>query len=442
MKHPASTFALVLVVAVSGCRGSVVPVSDCLGSLQLASLPDLNSGRYKASVYISAAALLQEMGRKSACQALSQAGENHQNNQQVVVLCRMLFTERANSEFRRPKIGGASFLGDTDYPDWPLEPIELVDGVPFLITQGYLVFGWPEPADEYLRYCMANCDWNTTRFREPTVTEKRNALGKLLASEKWRRPLNAEERRFLSAQICQEGGPLGYLIGCIVMGGSSKAEEKAQPKAFNSQLALDVYAVIGGASQLVGTTPSEQPLTIPPCQWWFIDPQRPVDLEKVRQEVEAQGVPGLKLSDATDADLEHLKGLTALQWLNVWGTQVTDAGLEQLKGLTGLQYLHLWATKTTDAGLEHVKGLTALQSLNLSRTQVTDAGLEYLKGLTALRYLYLADTKVTGAGLEHMKGLTALQYLDLTGTQVTEAGVEQLKRSLPRVFVRRWRAAE
>ena len=34
----------------------------------------------------------------------------------------------------------------------------------------------------------------------------------------------------------------------------------------------------------------------------------------------------------TDAGLEHLKGLTKLQWLDLAGTEVTDAGLEHLKG--------------------------------------------------------------------------------------------------------------
>ena len=111
---------------------------------------------------------------------------------------------------------------------------------------------------------------------------------------------------------------------------SSKAEEKAQPKAFSSAVAFNVYAVIGQEHQLVGTTPSAQPLTIPPCQWWYVEPRRPVDMGKVRQEVEAQGIPGLKLSDATDADLEHLKGLTQLQCLDL-PPNVTDAGLEQLK---------------------------------------------------------------------------------------------------------------
>jgi hypothetical protein len=169
--------------------------------LDLASLPDLQSAKYKAGPYITTAARLQEMGREPACQALLQAAHTNRESQQIIVLCRMLFTKRSSSEFRRPLIGGAHFFGDTDYPHWPLEPIELVDGVPFLITQGYVLGGVPEPADAYLQYCMTNCDWSTIRFREPTAKQKRDALVKLVASSKWKRPLDSYERAFLWAQI-------------------------------------------------------------------------------------------------------------------------------------------------------------------------------------------------------------------------------------------------
>jgi len=132
--------------------------------------------------------------------------------------------------------------------------------------------------------------------------------------------------------------------------GSSKAEEKAQPKAFNSAVAFNVYAVVGEEDQLVGITPSERPLTIPPCRWWYVIPLRPVDMEEVSREVEAQRIPGLTLDDATDADLEHLKGLTGLQYLSLGGTQVTDGGLEHLSGLTALRWLELSDAQVTDAG--------------------------------------------------------------------------------------------
>jgi hypothetical protein len=44
-----------------------------------------------------------------------------------------------------------------------------------------------------------------------------------------------------------------------------------------------------------------------------------------------------------------------------------------------LQYLNIGETQVTDAGLEHLKGLTVLQRLDLRGTKVTPAGVEQLK---------------------------------------------------------------
>ncbi len=87
--------------------------------------------------------------------------------------------------------------------------------------------------------------------------------------------------------------------------------------------------------------------------------------------------------------------------------------------------------ESTDAMLEHLKGLTALEELGLIGTNVTDAGLEQIRGLTALKYLYLYNTRVTDAGLEHLKGLTALRRLGIGGTKVTGDGSASVGRALP-----------
>jgi Leucine-rich repeat (LRR) protein len=118
----------------------------------------------------------------------------------------------------------------------------------------------------------------------------------------------------------------------------------------------------------------------------------------------------LDLYDTQVANLEPLKGLTALQKLKLYDTQVAD--LEPLKGLAALQELYLSSTQA--ANLEPLKGLTGLQWLVLDNTRV--GNLEPLKGLTALQWLFLDGTQV--ANLEPLKGLTALQTLDLTGTPV------------------------
>ena len=92
-------------------------------------------------------------------------------------------------------------------------------------------------------------------------------------------------------------------------------------------------------------------------------------------------------------------------------------------------------TDVTDADLEHLKGLTKLEVLSLSFTQVTDAGLMHLKRMTALQELDLSYTIVSDAGLEHLKGLTKLRFLILVPTTVTPEGIKKLQRALPNCVI-------
>ncbi len=85
----------------------------------------------------------------------------------------------------------------------------------------------------------------------------------------------------------------------------------------------------------------------------------------------------------------------------------------------------------TDADLEHLEGLTQLKSLDLGGTEITNAGLQHVEGLIRLRELNLWGTDVSDAALEHLKELRQLQELWLTGTVVTNAGVKKLQQALP-----------
>ena len=93
------------------------------------------------------------------------------------------------------------FLGGTDYDNWPLEPIELVNNVPFLITVGYSLKGKAELAEDYLKYCIQHCTWNNAPFMPDAGKAMKKALDTLLASPKWKVPLDDGEKQFLSSQI-------------------------------------------------------------------------------------------------------------------------------------------------------------------------------------------------------------------------------------------------
>jgi hypothetical protein len=169
----------------------------------------------------------------------------------------------------------------------------------------------------------------------------------------------------------------------------------------SSRLALDVYVLVEehAQSKRVGYTPAPEPVAIPPCWYWWVEPVPPVDMEAVAREVEAQGIPGLRLRVASDADLAHLRDLKGLRSLDLSTRNVTDAGLAHLKELKGIQTLDLSHTKASDAGLAHVKDLSGLQTLRLECTQLTDAGLAHLKALKALQSLHLWGTQVTQEGV-------------------------------------------
>ncbi len=187
---------LTLTVAFVGCVSRTTS-SDHLPS----ELPDIQIDEYKVDPYIHLAIELQSLGRTRALARLHSMAQDRKFERRVITLCRMLFTRRPGSGFRRPLIGGASFSGGTDYGDWPLEPIEVTDGVPFLITRGYMGSGVPETDEKYLRYCETNCAWSDYRYSIKTEQQKRDALAKLLTSPKWKTPLNPFESQFFTDQI-------------------------------------------------------------------------------------------------------------------------------------------------------------------------------------------------------------------------------------------------
>lgn len=164
----------------------------------LSDLPDFQYGTYKVDPYIQVASDLQALGKESAVKKMRDYAQAIEHDKKIIILCRMLFSAKPNSEFRRPRIGAPAFIGKTDYSDWPLEPIEIVDGVPFLIVTGYMLGGMPEPAEMYLDYCLQNCEWNTFRYEMKNEQMKREALKKFLASPKWK---STPPEGFLLGQI-------------------------------------------------------------------------------------------------------------------------------------------------------------------------------------------------------------------------------------------------
>jgi hypothetical protein len=177
--------------------------------VELSSLVWWNLEKYKVDRQLLAAIELQALGKDLACDVLSsfakkllgdERGYLHRE-ESLIALTRILFVARPGAEFRRARMGGPDFLGETDLDDWPLEPIEIVDGVPFSVARGYMLFGEAESAYKYISYCLENCDWNPYQFELKSNAQKQDALSKLLASPKWKQKLTPSEKVYLSNQI-------------------------------------------------------------------------------------------------------------------------------------------------------------------------------------------------------------------------------------------------
>jgi len=180
---------LVVLIASSVARGESIDeaIQNC---------PDFQT--YSVFPYIRAGIMLQSMGRDSAISVLKRCCETDGNNNRVIILCRMLF--ESNESARRPLIGAAVFPGGTTYSHWPLEPIEIVRNIPFLVVRGYLLGGLPEPAIDYLEYCELHCEWRDDCYRIPSDSELEVALDELLNSDRWQIPLADEEEQFFRSQ--------------------------------------------------------------------------------------------------------------------------------------------------------------------------------------------------------------------------------------------------
>lgn len=160
-------------------------------------------GKYRVRPYIEVAALLQSMGRSDAEACMMKYAEDGgEESDQIFILCRMLYQKQNGSSFRSPALGVSQFFGGTGPHDWPSYPIEIVDGVPFMIAKCEGAgFGSPTLPEEYLCYCETNCNWNTFRYNHRSDEELQTALGKMLSSSKWERPLGQNEQNWFIDQI-------------------------------------------------------------------------------------------------------------------------------------------------------------------------------------------------------------------------------------------------
>jgi hypothetical protein len=134
----------------------------------------------------------------------------------------------------------------------------------------------------------------------------------------------------------------------------------------------------------------------------------------------------------TDDGVDHLRGLTELEELDLTGTRVSSVGLAALRDMKRLRRLSLDGTRITDPGLKSLSGMTSMEELNLGGTRIGDAGLESLRPMKRLRILQLDETRISDPGLAALSDLKELFALHLNKNEIGNAGIARLQ-SLPKL---------
>jgi internalin A len=144
----------------------------------------------------------------------------------------------------------------------------------------------------------------------------------------------------------------------------------------------------------------------------------------------ALSVLDLSLTHITDGGMQEIKNLRGVTDLNLYFAEyVTDEGVAAIKDWKRLKHLNLHGTKAGDTALEHIAGLTLLEWLDVGSTLMTDVGLERLTSLTNLKSLTMGGNELGDAGMQALRQMPNLTYLDLSGRQGNDKNVWSIAMS-------------
>ena len=141
-------------------------------------------------------------------------------------------------------------------------------------------------------------------------------------------------------------------------------------------------------------------------------------------------IVGVDLSDTwlTDADLEKLARLPALEMINLAYTKITDEGLERLEPLKNVKVLDLYyAEAVTDLGIAHLKHWRSLEYLNVRGTKVTSSLFEHIAKMSLLKFLDVGHSRVNDDLFEMLDELPRLEHLSFGGNKMSGAALPLLK---------------
>jgi hypothetical protein len=103
-------------------------------------------------------------------------------------VCRVLFVPRGQKPLRPPRYGALPRLPDDSMPleRWPLFPVVLSSTTYFVLSEGYVGSGFPEPAQHYITYCREKGIFRKRPVKVPGREQAMKDAAALRRSKAWK----------------------------------------------------------------------------------------------------------------------------------------------------------------------------------------------------------------------------------------------------------------
>ena len=154
--------------------------------------------------------------------------------------------------------------------------------------------------------------------------------------------------------------------------------------------------------------------------------------------------PSGRLSDEAAAAISACGGhVTVTQdgsiHVSMKGRRVHDRDLNVLKSLTEVVYLDLSDSAITDAAADELTRITGIKYLKLGSTHISNDFIARFTAPKTLETLDLTATRVTDDAVAKLRAIATLRTLTLTGPGVSADAVREFRRARPDVdVVYRW----
>jgi hypothetical protein len=118
----------------------------------LKKTPSIAGHTYQCGEMVQVVNHLRKRGKEKSLAALREYLLDGGDNDKVLVICRLLFVNPKGWEF--PILGApVPEINEDASKTFPLFPVAISEGVPFLLVEGYTLNGKAEPATECLKLC-------------------------------------------------------------------------------------------------------------------------------------------------------------------------------------------------------------------------------------------------------------------------------------------------